>query len=240
MILSNLVWLYLMAHTKHMQKSRAGNNAGFTWTRARSRLYLPHYQMSSIKIYVTANKGKIFPTKPRTSFRSIASFWTVLWLTSSILSVEWVWYWTWRRGIRFRMGGENPPPNSDSKWVWARTQSNLCLTSLSTASGAEKHPGVRRPVNIRVCTAWNIAATWPILGQKNSPENCLVDLETWHTNEHSVPLTCSEERRQLEPELAFWSEFASAYAAQVHSFCASVTAVYLPFCFFGRALTRLF
>jgi len=26
--------------------------------------------------------------------------------------------------------------------------------------------------------------------------------------------------------LAFWSEFASAYAAQVHSLCASVTAVY--------------
>jgi len=27
--------------------------------------------------------------------------------------------------------------------------------------------------------------------------------------------------------LAFWSEFASAFAAQVHSLCASVTAVYL-------------
>jgi hypothetical protein len=48
----------------------------------------------------------------------------------------------------------------------------------------------------------------------------LVDLgrETWHTNEHSVPPACSEERRQLEPESAFWSEFASAYAAQVYSF----------------------
>jgi len=29
--------------------------------------------------------------------------------------------------------------------------------------------------------------------------------------------------------LAFWSEFASAFAAQVHSLSASVTAVYLPF-----------
>ena len=37
----------------------------------------------------------------------------------------------------------------------------------------------------------------------------------------------------------FWSEFASAYAAQVHSLCASVTAVYLPFFVFGRVLTRL-
>jgi len=38
---------------------------------------------------------------------------------------------------------------------------------------------------------------------------------------------------------AFWSEFASAFAAQVHSLCASVTAVYLPFFVFGRVLTRL-
>jgi hypothetical protein len=77
-------------------------------------------------------------------------------------------------------------------------------TSLSAASGPEKHPGVRRPVNIRVCTACSIAATWPILrlqergqamlrsagtrrlrealrrcpagAKKNSPEMCLVDL----------------------------------------------------------------
>ena len=63
--------------------------------------------------------------------------------------------------------------------------------------------------------------------------------ETRHTNEHSVPPTCSEERRQLEPKLAFWSEFASAYAAQVYSLCASVTAVYLPFLLFGRVLTGL-
>ena len=33
--------------------------------------------------------------------------------------------------------------------------------------------------------------------------------------EHSVPPNCSEERRQLEPELAFWSKFASAKAAHV-------------------------
>jgi len=39
--------------------------------------------------------------------------------------------------------------------------------------------------------------------------------------------------------LAFWSEFASAFAAQVHSLCASVTAVYLSFFVFGRVLTRL-
>ena len=30
-----------------------------------------------------------------------------------------------------------------------------------------------------------------------------------------------------------------AYAAQVYSLCASVTAVYLPFLVFGRLLTRL-
>ena len=29
--------------------------------------------------------------------------------------------------------------------------------------------------------------------------------------------------------LSFWSEFASACAAQVHSLCAFVAAVYLPF-----------
>jgi len=51
--------------------------------------------------------------------------------------------------------------------------------------------------------------------------------------------TCSEERRQLEPSLAFWSEFSSACAAQVHSACASVTALYLSFLVFGRVLTRL-
>jgi|AntRauTorckE5430_2_1112549.scaffolds.fasta_scaffold44931_1 hypothetical protein len=32
---------------------------------------------------------------------------------------------------------------------------------------------------------------------------------------------------------------ASTYAAQVHTSCASVTAVYLPFFVFGRVLTRL-
>ena len=36
--------------------------------------------------------------------------------------------------------------------------------------------------------------------------------------------------------LAFWSEFASACAAQVNSLCASVTAVYLPFLVFGESI----
>ena len=39
--------------------------------------------------------------------------------------------------------------------------------------------------------------------------------------------------------LTFWSEFASAFAAQVHSLCASVTAAYLSFFVFGRVLSRL-
>ena len=38
-----------------------------------------------------------------------------------------------------------------------------------------------------------------------------------------------EERRQLEPLLAFWSEFASAHVAQVHAERASVTTVLSPF-----------
>ena len=49
---------------------------------------------------------------------------------------------------------------------------------------------------------------------------------------------CSEERRQLEPELAFWSKFASAKAAHV-LFGASVTTVCLFFFIIGRVLTRL-
>jgi len=36
--------------------------------------------------------------------------------------------------------------------------------------------------------------------------------------------------------LAFWSEFVSAFAAQVNSLCASVTAVYLPFFFFWESI----
>ena len=56
---------------------------------------------------------------------------------------------------------------------------------------------------------------------------------------HSVPPTCSEERRQLEPELAFWSKFAGAQAAQVLPLCASMTTVYLFFFVIGRVLTRL-
>ena len=58
-------------------------------------------------------------------------------------------------------------------------------------------------------------------------------------NEHSVPPNCSEERRQLEPELAFWSKFASAKAAHVHSFCASVATVHLFFFVIGSVITRL-
>ena len=62
---------------------------------------------------------------------------------------------------------------------------------------------------------------------------CVVDLgrDKRTMNEHSVsvPPTCSEERRQLEPQLASWSELAIAYATQMHALCASVTAVYLPF-----------
>jgi len=77
----------------------------------------------------------------------------------------------------------------------------------------------------------------------------------------SLPL-CSEAEHVIHPSLArkrtgdaeigwrptpekntetmpFWSEFAGAFAAQVHSLCASVTAVYLPFFVFGRVLTRL-
>ena len=41
------------------------------------------------------------------------------------------------------------------------------------------------------------------------------------------------------PVGAFWSKFASAFAAQVHFLCASVAAVYLPFFVLGRVLTGL-
>lgn len=37
----------------------------------------------------------------------------------------------------------------------------------------------------------------------------------------------SKERRQLEPELAFSNKFARACADQKHSFCASVTTVFV-------------
>jgi hypothetical protein len=39
--------------------------------------------------------------------------------------------------------------------------------------------------------------------------------------------------------MAFWSEFAREYAAQVHSLYASVAAAYLPFFVLGGALTGL-
>jgi len=48
-----------------------------------------------------------------------------------------------------------------------------------------------------------------------------------------------EERRQLEPESAFWSKFASAKAAHVLFCGASVTTVCLFFFVIGRVLTRL-
>jgi len=63
--------------------------------------------------------------------------------------------------------------------------------------------------------------------------------ETLPTNEHSVPPTCSEERRQLEPELALWSIFDGAQVAQVLYFCASVTTVYLFFFVIGKVLPGL-
>ena len=47
------------------------------------------------------------------------------------------------------------------------------------------------------------------------------------------------DNRYNRRKLAFWSEFTSAFAAQVHSICASVTAVCLSFFVFGRVLTRL-
>jgi len=54
--------------------------------------------------------------------------------------------------------------------------------------------------------------------------------------EHSVPQTCTEERRQLEPELAFSGEFACAYAAEVLFFCASMTTLHLFYFLFGEYL----
>ena len=75
--------------------------------------------------------------------------------------------------------------------------------------------------------------TVPFWGKKIAQR---IALWTWDvTHERAlVPPTCSEERRQLEPQLAFWSEFASAYAAQVHYLCASVTAMYLPYLVLGE------
>jgi len=44
-------------------------------------------------------------------------------------------------------------------------------------------------------------------------------------------------KSQLGPELAFWSKFASAKAANI--LCSSVTTVCLFFFVIGRVLTRL-
>jgi hypothetical protein len=43
-----------------------------------------------------------------------------------------------------------------------------------------------------------------------------------------------EKRRQSKLSLAFCSEFVCAYAAHMHSLCASVTAVYLSFFVLGE------
>ena len=56
---------------------------------------------------------------------------------------------------------------------------------------------------------------------------------------HSAPPTSSEERRQLKPELALWSNFDGVYEAYILSFCASVTTVHVFFFEIGRVLTRL-
>jgi len=55
----------------------------------------------------------------------------------------------------------------------------------------------------------------------------------------SVQPACSEERRQLKPELASWRKLACVYAAHVHSFCASVATVNVYFSVIGRELTSL-
>jgi hypothetical protein len=56
---------------------------------------------------------------------------------------------------------------------------------------------------------------------------------------HSAPPTSSEERRQLKPELALWSNFDGVYETYILSFCASVTTVHVFFFEIGRVLTRL-
>jgi len=114
-------------------------------------------------------------------------------------------------GYDFGLGGEefgsgrewNPPAKLGYMWVWAWTQSNLCSTSLSAASGAEKPLLVlvslwsfvfaqrtalqprdpyymskkedRRCWNRLAPDAWEKLRRYPS-GAKNSPEKCLVDL----------------------------------------------------------------
>jgi len=55
------------------------------------------------------------------------------------------------------------------------------------------------------------------------------------TQETTIKIT----RKLLKSELAFWSKFAGAQAAQVLPLCASLTAVYLFFFVIGGVLTRL-
>jgi len=74
--------------------------------------------------------------------------------------------------------------------------------------------------------------TMPCWG-KNSPENCLVDLGR-------DTRTSTQSRRLVRRKGASWSlNWPSGANLLVHSLCASVTAVYLPFFVFGRVLTRL-
>jgi hypothetical protein len=60
------------------------------------------------------------------------------------------------------------------------------------------------------------------------------------THERALsPADLFEGKAPVGALIGLWSEFASACAAQVHSLCASVTAVYLPFFVFGIVFTRL-
>ena len=126
-----------------------------------------------------------------------------------------------------------------------------CMNSCSTCYTHTKNSSTLRTVFRRRTETPNLSIAWrptpeknnetmPCWGKKNSPEKCLVDLgRDTRTSTQSRRLV-SEERRQLEPELAFWSEFASAYAVQILSLCcASVTTVYLFFLVIGRFLTGL-
>ena len=61
---------------------------------------------------------------------------------------------------------------------------------------------------------------------------------------NSVPPTCSEERRQLEPGLAFWRKFDSAKAAHVLFWClcdyfATVCRLYGPSLFLNSELRQV-
>jgi hypothetical protein len=74
----------------------------------------------------------------------------------------------------------------------------------------------------------------PAGAKKNSPENFLLDLGR-------DSRTSTQSRRLVRRKGASWSlDWPSgACATRVHSLCASVTAVYLPFFAIGRVLSRL-